>query len=35
MPNAQPTALGSCEAIVEVCGGTHRRFEPETLCRPR
>src|SRR5262249_3955910 len=32
--NAQPIAFGSCDAIVEVCGGTHNAFEPHTLCRP-
>src|SRR5437773_1395308 len=32
--NAQPIAFGSCEAMVEVCGGTHSAFEPHTLCRP-
>ena len=31
---AQPIAFGSCDAIVEVCGGTHSSFEPHTLWRP-
>src|SRR5262245_60558078 len=33
--NAQPIAFGSCEAMVEVWGGTHSSFEPHTLWRPR
>jgi hypothetical protein len=32
--NARPTAFGKCEAIVDVCGGTHMRRLPQTLCRP-
>ncbi len=31
---AAPTALGKCEAIVEVCGGILSGFDPITLCRP-
>src|SRR5262245_28671749 len=32
--NAMPTAFGTCEAIVDVCGGTHIRRLPHTLWRP-
>ena len=32
--NAIPTALGGCDAIVEVCGMTARSAFPNTLCRP-
>jgi len=28
---AVPSALGRCDAIVEVCGNTHSGFEPHTL----
>ncbi len=31
---AAPTALGRCEAIVLVCGGTKVCAQPKTLCRP-
>src|SRR6187402_1417784 len=31
---AVPSALGRCEAIVEVCGKTHSGLLPQTLCRP-
>ncbi len=31
---AVPRALGRCEAMVEVCGRTHRGLLPQTLCRP-
>ena len=31
---ASPTALGRCEAIVEVTGITFRSAWPRTLCRP-
>ena len=31
---ASPTAFGTCEAIVLVCGGTQSSREPQTLCRP-
>src|SRR5438093_569798 len=31
---AKPEALGKCEAIVLVCGGTHSGRLPQTLCRP-
>src|SRR6185503_3694972 len=31
---ASPLAFGRCEAIVEVCGGTHIAREPQTLWRP-
>ena len=31
---ARPTALGRCEAIVDVCGMTFSRGCPKTLCRP-
>ena len=34
MATAVPTALGRCEAIVEVCGGIHSGADPQTLCRP-
>ena len=30
----KPTALGRCEAMVEVCGMTARSGCPNTLCRP-
>ena len=29
-----PIALGTCEAIVLVCGGTQSSRLPQTLCRP-
>jgi len=32
--SAAPTALGRCEAIVLVCGGTFSSTLPQTLCRP-
>ena len=32
--NATPTARGSCEAIVDVCGMTASPASPHTLCRP-
>jgi hypothetical protein len=32
--NAIPTALGRCDAIVDVCGMTARRWFPKTLWRP-
>src|SRR5436190_24294386 len=32
--NASPTALGRCDAIVDVCGGTHIGRLPHTLWRP-
>jgi len=32
--NARPTALGRCDAIVDVCGMTARSLLPNTLCRP-
>jgi hypothetical protein len=32
--NATPTALGTCDAIVLVCGGTHMGRLPHTLWRP-
>ncbi|CAM5354315.1 hypothetical protein RLIN73S_03300 [Rhodanobacter lindaniclasticus] len=31
---AVPSALGRCEAIVEVCGSTHNGLLPHTLWRP-
>ena len=31
---AAPTALGRCDAIVDVCGGIASGFDPMTLCRP-
>src|SRR3546814_3569287 len=31
---AAPTALGRCEAMVEVCGGMASGLDPMTLCRP-
>ena len=31
---AAPTALGSCDAIVEVCGGIASGWLPNTLWRP-
>ena len=31
---AVPSALGRCEAIVEVCGSTHSGLQPQTLWRP-
>ena len=31
---AVPNALGRCEAMVEVCGNTHRGLLPQTLWRP-
>src|SRR5688572_12154558 len=31
---AVPSAFGRCEAMVEVCGSTHKGFEPQTLWRP-
>ena len=31
---AVPSALGRCEAMVEVCGSTHNGLEPQTLWRP-
>ena len=31
---AVPSALGRCEAMVEVCGSTHNGLLPHTLCRP-
>src|SRR5512141_2556044 len=31
---AVPSALGRCEAIVEVCGSTHSGLLPQTLWRP-
>ena len=34
MATAVPSALGRCEAIVEVCGSTHNGLLPHTLCRP-
>ena len=34
MLNAAPTALGRCEAMVLVCGGMNKGFEPSTLWRP-
>ena len=34
MAKATPSALGSCEAIVEVCGITARSALPNTLWRP-
>ncbi len=32
--NAMPTALGTCDAMVEVWGGTHSGRLPHTLWRP-
>ena len=32
--SAVPSALGRCEAIVEVCGSTHNGLLPHTLWRP-
>ena len=32
--NAVPIALGTCEAIVLVCGGIHNAVLPNTLWRP-
>ena len=34
MATAVPSALGRCEAMVEVCGSTHSGLLPQTLCRP-
>ena len=34
MAKAVPIALGTCEAIVLVCGGIHRAVLPNTLWRP-
>ena len=34
MAKAVPMALGTCEAIVLVCGGIHRAVLPNTLWRP-
>ena len=34
MAIAVPSALGRCEAMVEVCGSTHSGLLPHTLCRP-
>ena len=34
MAKAMPTALGTCEAIVLVCGGVQASRLPHTLCRP-
>jgi len=34
MASAVPSALGRCEAMVEVCGSTHSGLLPHTLCRP-
>ena len=31
---AAPTALGRCDAIVDVCGGIASAAEPNTLWRP-
>ena len=32
--NAAPTALGRCEAMVDVCGGICSARLPKTLCLP-
>ncbi|KAF1015677.1 MAG: hypothetical protein GAK31_01152 [Stenotrophomonas maltophilia] len=32
--SAVPSALGRCEAMVEVCGSTHNGRLPQTLWRP-
>ncbi len=34
MASAVPSALGRCEAMVEVCGSTHSGRLPHTLWRP-
>ena len=34
MATAVPSALGRCEAMVEVCGSTHSGLLPQTLWRP-
>ncbi len=34
MATAVPSALGRCEAMVEVCGNTHNGLLPHTLWRP-
>src|SRR5262249_61577343 len=31
---ATPAAFGRCDAMVLVCGGTHKDRLPQTLCRP-